>query len=92
MTLPVLPLRDMSDRHRGLARALAASYLEAARVSLDRHHAPPQEFAMHKRVPMLLLKYWQYWWSGSHLTTAVEERGQTRTMLREMAPTRVPLP
>ena len=38
MTLPVLPLRDMSDRHRGLTRALAESYLEAARVSLDRHH------------------------------------------------------
>lgn len=47
MTLPVLPLRDMSDRHRGLTRALAESYLEAARVSLDRHHEPPQEFAMH---------------------------------------------
>ena len=38
MTLPVLPLRDMSDRHRGLTRALAESYLEAARVSLGRHH------------------------------------------------------
>src|SRR5215471_8876420 len=48
MTLPVLPLRDMSNRHRGLTRALAESYLEAARVSLDRHHEPPQEFAMHK--------------------------------------------
>jgi hypothetical protein len=48
MTLPVLPLRDMSDRHRGLTRALAESYLEAARVSLDRHHEPPQEFALHK--------------------------------------------
>jgi hypothetical protein len=48
MTLPVLPLRDMSDRHRGLTRALAASYLEAARVSLDRHHEPPQAFALHK--------------------------------------------
>ena len=47
MTLPVLPLRDMSDRHRGLTRALAESYLEAARVSLDRHHEPPQEFALH---------------------------------------------
>ena len=38
MTLPVLPLRDMSDRHQGLTRALTESYLEAARVSLDRHH------------------------------------------------------
>jgi hypothetical protein len=47
MTLPVLPLRDMSDRHRGLTRALAESYLEAARVNLDRHHEPPQEFALH---------------------------------------------
>jgi hypothetical protein len=47
MTLPVLPLRDMSDRHRGLTRALAESYLEAARISLDRHHEPPQEFALH---------------------------------------------
>ena len=46
MTLPVLPLRDMSDRHRGLTRALAESYLEAARVSLGRHHEPPQEFTL----------------------------------------------
>jgi hypothetical protein len=46
MTLPVLPLRDMSDRHRGLTRALAESYLEAARVSLSRHHEPPQEFTL----------------------------------------------
>ena len=27
MTLPVLPLHDMSDRHQGLTRALAESYL-----------------------------------------------------------------
>jgi hypothetical protein len=48
MTLPALPLHDMSERHRGLTRALAESYLEAARVSLDRHHEPPQAFDLHK--------------------------------------------
>lgn len=44
--LPILPLRDMANRHRGLTAALAESYLEAARVSLARHHSSPQEFVI----------------------------------------------
>lgn len=46
MTKPLLPLSNMADRHVGLTKALAESYLEAARVSLDRHHEPPQEFTL----------------------------------------------
>jgi len=46
MTIPLLPLNDMANRHVGLTRALAESYLEAARVSLARHHEPPQEFIL----------------------------------------------
>ena len=46
MTLPILPLDNLADRHIGLTRALAESYLEAARVSLDRHHNPPEEFTL----------------------------------------------
>jgi hypothetical protein len=41
-----LPLTDMADRHHGLTRALADTYLEAARVCLDRHHAPPVRFSI----------------------------------------------
>jgi hypothetical protein len=46
VTLPSLPLVNMADRHPGLTSALAESYLEAARVCLDRHHIPPQEFSI----------------------------------------------
>ncbi len=46
MTLPVLPVQDMANRHYGLTRALSDSYLEAARVCLDRHHEPPQSFTL----------------------------------------------
>lgn len=42
----ILPLNDMANRHVGLTQALADSYLEAARVSLDRHHASPQRFLL----------------------------------------------
>jgi len=44
MTTPFLLLDNMAERHVGLTKALAESYLEAARVTLDRHHKPPQEF------------------------------------------------
>jgi len=37
MTLPYLPLHNMSDRHQGLTPSVAESYLEAARVTLSRH-------------------------------------------------------
>lgn len=46
MTKPLLQLNNLADRHVGLTSALAESYFEAARVSLDRHHKPPQEFTM----------------------------------------------
>jgi hypothetical protein len=36
----------MADRHQGLTSALAESYLEAARVCLDRHHVSPREFTI----------------------------------------------
>lgn len=39
--LPVLPIHDMHTRHYGLTLGPAMSYLEAARVCLDRHHQPP---------------------------------------------------
>lgn len=47
MTLPLLPLGNMHERHTGLSRPVAECYLEAARVCLDRHHTPPQEFLLH---------------------------------------------
>jgi hypothetical protein len=43
---PILPLENMAVRHPGLTSALAESYLEAARVCLDRHHKPPQQFQL----------------------------------------------
>jgi hypothetical protein len=43
---PTLPLEQMADRHQALTPALAESYLEAARVCLDRHHASPQAFTI----------------------------------------------
>ena len=39
-----LPIHNMERRHRGLTQAVADSYLEALRVCLDRHHAPPVSF------------------------------------------------
>lgn len=44
--LPLLPLQNMADRHQALTHSLAGSYLEAARVCLDRHHASPKEFTL----------------------------------------------
>jgi hypothetical protein len=46
MTIPLLPLRNLSDRHWGLDPATAMCWLEAARVCLDRHHTSPQEFQL----------------------------------------------
>ena len=43
---PTLPLEQMADRHQALTPALAESYLEAARVCLDRHHTSPQAFTI----------------------------------------------
>ncbi|MBD2777267.1 hypothetical protein ICL16_35775 [Iningainema sp. BLCCT55] len=36
----------MDTRHRGLLPSTTANYLDAARVCLDRHHTPPQEFTL----------------------------------------------
>ncbi len=46
MTPPSLPLGKMYERHIGLSHSIAECYLEAARVCLDRHYTPPQEFAL----------------------------------------------
>ncbi|MCY7275669.1 MAG: hypothetical protein LH702_18505 [Phormidesmis sp. CAN_BIN44] len=43
---PLLPLQDMAERHRPLTPSVAGSYLEAARVCLDRHHVSPKEFTL----------------------------------------------
>ena len=49
MTMPLLPLDNLAERHHGLTPAIAEGYLEAARVCLDRHHEPPQEFTLMNR-------------------------------------------
>ena len=43
---PDLPIHGMAQRHPGLSEAAAAYLLEALRVCLDRHHAPPVEFTI----------------------------------------------
>jgi hypothetical protein len=44
MTLAQLPLDNLEHRHWGLLPSTATSYLDAARVCLDRHHVPPTDF------------------------------------------------
>ncbi len=39
-------LRGMAERHIGLTPAVADYLCEAARVCLDRHHAPPAQFSI----------------------------------------------
>jgi len=46
MSIQILPLNNLADRHPGLTSSLADSYLEAACVCLDRHHEPPQDFQL----------------------------------------------
>ncbi|MEO1144550.1 MAG: hypothetical protein AAFY26_02990 [Cyanobacteria bacterium J06638_22] len=43
---PLLPLQNMAERHQALTPSIANSYLEAARVCLDRHHISPKEFTL----------------------------------------------
>lgn len=43
---PLLPIQNMAERHRPLTPSIAGSYLEAARVRLDRHHNSPKEFIL----------------------------------------------
>jgi hypothetical protein len=44
VTVPILPLDDMHDRHQGLTQRIASYYCEAACVCLDRHYEPPTVF------------------------------------------------
>jgi hypothetical protein len=44
--IPTLPLTELADRHSGLTAAIAATYLEAAEVSLERHHQSPTTFEL----------------------------------------------
>lgn len=46
MLLPLLPLKNMDERHKGLLPSTAANYLDAVRVCLDRHHISPQKFVL----------------------------------------------
>ena len=39
-----LAFQNLAERHRGITPAVGESYAEAARVCLDRHHAPPVDF------------------------------------------------
>lgn len=57
---PLLPLKDMADRHQALTPSLAGSYLEAARVCLDRHHVSPKEFTLENdRVESIARVEWE---------------------------------
>ena len=57
---PTLPLKNMAERHLGLTPALAESYVEAARVCLDRHHTPPQECSIGTtRANVVVLAHWE---------------------------------
>lgn len=57
---PLLPLKDMADRHQALTPSLAGSYLEAARVCLDRHHISPKEFTLENdRVESIARVEWE---------------------------------
>jgi hypothetical protein len=46
LPLPLLPLKNMDERHKGLLPSTAANYLDAVRVCLDRHHISPQKFVL----------------------------------------------
>ncbi len=39
--LPLINIEDLANRHYGLTTSVAGSYVEAARVCLDRHHQSP---------------------------------------------------
>jgi len=57
---PLLPLQNMADRHRALTPSIAGSYLEAARVCLDRHHGSPKEFTLeNNRVESVAKVEWE---------------------------------
>ena len=57
---PLLPLQNMADRHQALTPSVAGSYLEAARVCLDRHHSSPKEFTLeNNRVESIAKVEWE---------------------------------
>lgn len=57
---PLLPLQNMADRHQALTPSVAGSYLEAARVCLDRHHSSPKEFTLeNNRVESIAEVEWE---------------------------------
>jgi hypothetical protein len=57
---PLLPFQNMADRHQALTPSLAGSYLEAARVCLDRHHDSPKEFTLENdRVESIAKVEWE---------------------------------
>jgi hypothetical protein len=50
----------MAERHKALTPSVAGSYLEAARVCLDRHHASPKEFTLeNNRVESIATVEWE---------------------------------
>ncbi len=60
MSKPKLPLHDLSLRHIGLTSAIAAYYIEAARVCLDRHHQSPIDFDINdSRERLQVLTEWE---------------------------------
>jgi hypothetical protein len=60
MEIPLLPLQNMDERHKGLLPSTAANYLDAARVCLDRYYVPPQEFdVLNDAVKCQVMADWQ---------------------------------
>jgi hypothetical protein len=46
LVVRVLPFENLHERHVGVTKAIADSFLEAAIVCLDKHHVPPQLFSI----------------------------------------------
>lgn len=44
MSLRILPLKNLAKRHEGLTPEIAACFLQAAGVCLDKHHISPVNF------------------------------------------------
>ena len=44
MTLPLLPIERLNERHSGISQGLALAFHEAIRICLDRHHTSPVSF------------------------------------------------
>ncbi len=58
MTPRTLPIQDLCDRHPGVTPALSASYTEAARVCLDRHHFSPVDFLLERGTTIEVVTEW----------------------------------